>query len=118
MTALIVWIVLVLLAGAVCVAVILAIQKPMSELLKANSYISPASKFYLRSFCLVIFLAALASIVAAGGPCAKQSKSFMQCVWWVVDNLSPVLWSATLSLGGYVLLLTILFAVLGRYHDE
>lgn len=118
MATLIVWIALVLLAGSVCVAVILAIQKPMSELLKANSYISPAGKFYLRSFCLIIFLATLAVIVAAGGPCAEQSKTFMQCVWWVVDHLSPVLWSATLSLGGYILLLTILFAVLGRYHDE
>ena len=52
MTALIFWIALVLLAGAVCVAVIFAIQKPMNELLKVNSYISPARKFYLRSFCL------------------------------------------------------------------
>ena len=118
MIVLIVWITLVLLAGGVCVAVIFAIRKPMSELLKANSYISPARKFYLRSFSLVIFLATLGVIVAAGGPCAEQSKTLMQGVWWIVDNLSPVLWSAVLSLGGYVLLLTILFAVLGRYHDE
>jgi len=118
MTALIFWIALMLLACAVCVAVIFAIQKPMSELLKANSYISPARKFYLRSFSLVILLATLGVIAAAEGLCAEQSKSFMQGVWWVVDNLSPVLWSATLSLGGYALLLTILFAVLGRYHDE
>jgi len=118
MVALIVWIALVLLAGVICVAVIFAIRKPMGELLKANSYISPARKFYLRSFSLVMLLATLGVIVAARGPCAEQSKCFMQGVWWVVDNLSPVLWSVTLSLGGYVLLLTILFAVLGRYHDE
>lgn len=118
MVALIVWIALALLAGAVCLAVIFAIRKPMSEVLKANSYISPARRFYLRSFSLVIFLATLGTIVAAGRPCAKQSKCFMQGVWWVVDNLSPVFWSAILSLGGYVLLLTILFAVLGRYRDE
>lgn len=118
MVALIVWIALTLLAGAICVVVILAIRKPMSELLNVNSYVRPARKFYLRSFSLVIFLAALGTIVTAGGPCAEQSKHFMQCVWWVVDNLRPVLWSAILSLGGYVLLLTILFAVLGRYHDE
>lgn len=118
MAALITWIAMVILAGAVCVAVIFAIRKPMRELLGANSFISPASKFYIRSFSLVIFLAALVVIVARGGPCARQSESFMQCVWWVVDNLSPVLWSAILSLGGYTLLLTILFAVLGRYHDK
>lgn len=118
MIALIVWIALVLLACVICVAVIFAIRKPMSELLKANSYISPARKFYLRSFSLIIFLATLGVVAAAGRPCAEQSKYFMKEVLWIADNLSPVFWSAILSLGGYALLLTILFAVLGRYHDE
>ena len=118
MVALIVWIALVLLAGVVCLAVIFATRKPMSELLKSNSYISPARRFYMRSFSLIIFLATLGTIVETGGPCAEQSRNSMECVWWAVGSLSPVLWSATLSLGGYVLLLTILFAALGRYHDK
>jgi uncharacterized transporter YbjL len=118
MITLIVWIALVLSTGVVCVTVIFAVRKPMGELLKANSYISPASKFYLRTFSLVLFLASLGVIVGAGEPCAQQTECFMQCVWWVANHLSPVLWSAVLSIGGYVLLVTILFAVLGRYHDE
>ncbi len=93
MVVLMVWTALVLLACAVCVAIIFATRKPISELLKANSYISPVRKFYLRSFLLVIFSATLGVIVIAGGLCAKQSKCFMECVWWVVDNLSPILWS-------------------------
>jgi hypothetical protein len=112
------WVALVVLAGAVCVAVIFAIQKPMSELLKANSYISPAGKFYMRSFSLIILSATLGAVVGAGKLSEEQSESFMQGVWWVLDNLGPVLWTATWSLGGYALLLTVLFAVLGRHHDE
>ncbi len=118
MVALVIWIVLALLAAAVCLLVIGAIRKPMNELLSANSYVSPARGFYVRSFCLIIFLATLGTIISAGGPCAEQSKDFMQCVWWIVDSLSSILWCATVSLGGYALLLTILFAVLGRYRDK
>ncbi|MBN2269996.1 MAG: hypothetical protein JXN61_05235 [Sedimentisphaerales bacterium] len=118
MVALVIWIVLALLTAAVCLIVISAIRKPMNELLSANSCVSPARGFYVRSFCLIIFLAALGTIISAGGPCEEQSKTFMQGVWWILDGLSPVLWCATVSLGGYALLLTILFAVLGRYRDK
>ncbi len=118
MIALIVWIALALLAAAVCLLVIAAIRKPMSELFSANSYMSPASVFYVRSFCLIIFLATLATIISAGEPCEEQSRHFMQCLWWILDSLSPVLLSAILCIGGYALLLTVLFAVLGRYRDK
>jgi hypothetical protein len=90
----------------------------MRDLLSTNSYITPARKFYLRTFALVLFLATLGIVVAAGKPCDEQSKSFMPCVWWVFDGLEPVLWTVTLALGAYVVLITILFAVLGRYRDE
>jgi len=118
MVALIAWIVLALLAAAVCLLVIVAIRKPMNELLSANSYMSPAGSFYLRSFCLIIFLATLGTIISVGQPCEEQSKHFMQGLWWILDSLSPILLSAILCVGGYALLLTILFAALGRYRDE
>jgi hypothetical protein len=118
MVALIVWLSFVVLSIAVSLLTILSIRKPMNELLKANSYISPARKFYLRSFALIIFLATLAVIVSIDELCEEQSRHFMEGIWWIFDNLGPVLWIAILSVGAYTLLLTILFAVLGRYHDE
>jgi len=118
MVALIVWIALILLAGGICVAVIFLIRKPMSELLKVNSYLHPARNFYLRSFTLVISLATLGVVVSTGKPCSKQSENFIQCLWWLADNLDSVFISALLTLGGYALLMTVLFAALGRYHDE
>lgn len=117
MISLIVWLALALLCALVFILVVVTIRKPMDDLLKVNSYISPAAKFYLRSFYLIILLAVLAVIAAAQGPSGEQSQNFMQCVWWVASNVSSVLWSVLLSIGGYVVLLTILFAVLGRYRD-
>ncbi len=118
MVGFITWICLLLCAGVVCAAVMLTVRKPMSDLLRVNSYISPARRFYLRTFSLLIVLSVLSVLISAGGPCAEQSKNFMECVWWVADQVSSVIWAAILSVGGYALLLTILFAVLGRYRDE
>jgi predicted permease len=42
----------------------------------------------------------------------------MEWVWWTVDGLKPVCWSVLGILMGYVLLLTILYAVLGRYREQ
>jgi len=117
MVTLAVWLVLALLCAIACILAVFTIRKPMGDLLKVNSYISPAARFYLRSFYLIILLAALAVIVSAEGPCAEQSKNFMQCVWWVGNKTSSVLWGILLTIGGFALLLTILFAVLGRYRD-
>lgn len=117
MVTLIVWITLAILSAVLLAVVVFTIRKPMGDLLKVNSYISPAAKFYLRSFYLIILLAAIAVIVSAEGPSDEQSKNFIQCVWWVADKFSSVLWSVLLSIGGYALLLTVLFAVLGRYRD-
>jgi hypothetical protein len=118
MTGLIAWIALMVISVLICVSAIFIIRKPMKELLQANSCILQARRFYLRTFSLIVILATLAVLVTAGSPCAQQSRSFMAGTWWIVDNLGSVLWSVTVSLGVYVLLLTILFAVLGRYHDK
>lgn len=111
------WLCLLLCAAVVCAVVMLTVRKPMSELLQVNSYILPARKFYLRTFSLIIILAILSILISAGGPCAEQSENFMERVWWVADEVSSVIWAAILSVGGYALLLTILFAALGRYRD-
>ena len=42
----------------------------------------------------------------------------MEYVWWVVGGLENAFWSIGIFLLVYVLLLTILFAALGRYRDE
>ncbi len=119
MPTLIAWIILAVLAVSASVTVVCLIAKPMRNLLGANSYMAPAQSFYVRAFALAASLGALATIADKNIPCPDQRKSMaaMEYVWWVVDGLEPVFWSVALFLMGYVLLLTILFAVLGRYRD-
>ena len=118
MMALMVWTCFLISAVAISIGVILTTRQPMNELLKSNSYIQPARKFYLRSFSIMIFLAALGTIFAVGSPCKTQSENFVECIWWISDNLASVFWGAIFCLGGYALLLTVLFVALGRYHDK
>ena len=119
MSMLIAWIVLAAMTLGVVVAAVCLIRKPMRALLGANSYIAPSQDFYVRAFALVLSLSALAAIAGRDMPCPDQKKSMVaiEYIWWVLDGLEPAFWSIALFLMGYVVLLTILFAVLGRYRD-
>ena len=110
-----VWIVLVVLAGGVCLAVICALRKPMHELLRTNSYICPAREFYLRTFTVLIILAALATVSNTDTP--DNDKAFMEYIWWIVNAAQPLFMALSFWLLGYAALLTLLFVVLGRYRD-
>jgi len=114
MIGLLVWLVLVALTVVICVVVVFAVRRPMCELLEANSYILPAKRFYLRSFTVLVFLAALATVCETDTP--GSDKAFMEYVWWVVDAAKPVLFSLSFWLIGYAVMLTVLFVVLGRYR--
>lgn len=115
MVGLIVWVVLVVLAVVICVAVICAIRSPMRKLLEVNSYISPAKEFYLRAFSVLVFLAALTAVSKTNTP--ESGKAFMEYVWWVVKATQPIFSALSLGLIVYAALLVVLFAVLGRYRD-
>ncbi|MHC4346443.1 MAG: hypothetical protein ACYSUP_17360 [Planctomycetota bacterium] len=115
MDALTVWMVLVAVTVAVCIVVIIAVRKPLSDLLKANSYISPARNFYVRAFMVLIFLAALATICETDTP--ETGKAFMEYVWWVVGSLQPMFFALSLWVIAYAALMTLLFMILGRYRD-
>lgn len=115
MVGLIAWLVLVVVTGIVCVAVISAVRRPMRELLEVNSYISPARSFYLRAFSILVFLAALAAVSQTDIP--ESGKAFMEYVWWVVKGTHPVFSALSLGLIAYAAVLALLFVVLGRYRD-
>ena len=119
MSMLIAWIVLAVLAIGAAIATVCLMAKPIHRLLGANSYMAPAQSFYVRAFAVAASLGALATIAGRDIPCPDQRKSMaaMEHVWWVVEGLEPAFWIIALFLMGYVVLLTILFAVLGRYRD-
>ena len=47
-----------------------------------------------------------------------QSPTLMECVWKVADNLEGLIWPILIVLAGYVVLLSLVFAVLGRYREQ
>ena len=120
MPMLIAWIVLAAVSVAIAVAVVCLIARPMGKLLASNSYMAPGQSFYVRAFALVLFLGTLATVAGRyiPSPDKRESMTVMEYVWWVAGGLESAFWSLALFLVGYVVLLTILFAVLGRYRDE
>jgi hypothetical protein len=112
------WSMLAAVAGGLVIIVVLLVRGPMRAVLTANAYLSPASSFYMRAFVLVVALAAIAAVAGTGLPCEKQSETTMTLIWWAAGQLQPLCWSLAGFLMGYVLMLTVLFAALGRYRDQ
>jgi uncharacterized membrane protein YozB (DUF420 family) len=110
-----VWAALSAITVAVCVLISLAVRKPMRDMLGANKHILPARGFYLRSFSVLLLLGAFAMIFKTDVP--AEGKAFMEYVWWIADSLQPVFFVLSIWVIVYVALLTILFAVLGKYND-
>jgi len=113
-------IVLAVVAIVVVAVVVALVRRPMAALLTANSYLAPAAKFYGRTFVVVILLSALAGLAGMHNsfPDPEKAKAAMEWVWWGAGRIESILGSICLYLGGYVLLVTVLFAALGRYRDQ
>jgi hypothetical protein len=118
MTGLLAWIGLVVMAVGFSVGMALVMRRPMLGLLTANTYLAPAANFYVRAFVLVVVLASVAVVASTGLPCEKQAENTMTAVWWIAGHLQPLCLSIAGFLMAFVLLLTILFAALGRYRDQ
>ena len=121
MVELIIWLVSVLVAIGAAIIVVQLIAKPMRALLGSNSYMACAERFYIRAFALAVYLSTLASVVGRSLPSPEEpqkSMSTMEYVWWVIDGLESAFWSISLFLLGFVVLLTIVLAVLGRYREQ
>ena len=115
------WLIFVAVAIVAAIIVVRLVAKPMRALLGANSYMAPGQAFYVRAFALAVYLGTLATVVGRSVPGpeeGKESMALMEYVWWVAEGLEPAFWSMALFLMGFVILLTIVLAVLGRYRDE
>jgi len=118
MAGLLTWIIVTALTVGFAIGLALLMRRPMLGLLTANAYLTPAAKFYMRAFVLVVVLAALAAVTDTGFPCEKQSENTMTLVWWAAERLKPICWSVAGFIMVFVLLLTVLYAALGRYRDQ
>ena len=125
----------VFLSGAGLVVILAAIlivliYPPMRRLLGVNSTLAAARSFYGRTFFIVMLLAAAIPIINNGAPgpaeadngaatqAPEAGPTFMECVWHMGSKLDDVFLSIGIFLMGYVLMLTIVFAALGRFRDQ
>ena len=104
-----------LLAVIVALAVFLVVLGPMRRLLGANARLKQARPFFTRALFVVLLLGALAPVI---GDRPAEADSCMEYVWQAADALESVLLSVVLFLFGFVLVMTVLAAALGRYRDE
>ncbi len=110
------WFVFAAIVVVLSVVIIRSLRKPLQQFLSVNSYISPAKDFYTRAFTAIILLAALSGIAEAVFP-TEAKKSFMEYLWWITNSLDKPLFYISLWMLLYVAILTVLYAVLGRYRD-
>jgi len=109
------WLIFAAIVVLVSLLIILLLKKPMQQILSVNSFIQPAKVFYLRTFKLIIFLVALASVAETNLP--GKDKAFMEYVWWITDSLQEPLFYLAVWIMLYAAMLTVLFVVVGRLRD-
>ncbi|MGA2856674.1 MAG: hypothetical protein ABSE40_07385 [Candidatus Sulfotelmatobacter sp.] len=112
---------IVFLVSLVIVVLLLALidrllRPRLRGLLEEVTGLPAATEFYLRSFVLVIVLAALAALVAAGHSDLKDNPHFMEYVWSVAAGLQDVFQDLLIVLLVYMGLITVLMAALRRKH--
>lgn len=112
---LITWFIFAAIVVLISLLIVLLLKKPMGQILSANTFIEPAKVFYLRTFKLIIFLVALASVVEADLP--AKDKAFMEYVWWITSSLKEPLYYLAIWIMLYAAMLTVLFVVMGRLRE-
>jgi len=120
------------MAFVAALVVFVLVYPPMRRMLGVNSALRATRSFYGRTFFIVMLLAAWMPIlesmdvpadeaaaegVEAAAPAADVTGAFMETVWDVAGNLEDVCLSVGIFLLVYVVVLTIVYAALGRIRD-
>ena len=109
--------VLVILSLGTAVLVWGLVRRSLRDLLDEVVRLPSATIFYSRLFLIGLLFLAIASAIGSPFDLPPEAK-FMQYVWKVAGALSPLFALICLYTMGYLLLVTILVAVLRRRHDE
>jgi hypothetical protein len=110
---------LILLAFAVAVPTILflLLRSSLCDLLRHTLKLQAGVTFYLRSFLLVLYLAALSGAIGISFDLKPESR-FMEYVWKEASGVSSSLQNLVLFISVYLILITILIATLKVNVDE
>ena len=123
------------MAFVTALVVFVLVYPPMRRMLGVNSALRATRSFYGRTFFIVMLLAAWMPILesmdlpfgsaeeAAEGaaeavaPAADETSALMEIVWDVAGDLDEVCLAVGVFLLVYVVVLTIVYAALGRIRD-
>lgn len=111
------YLVLFVLAAAVGLVLFLLVWRPARKLLSANDRLLAARPFFIRTLFLLIMIGAIAPVIGETAG-AGADAAFMEHVWQAAGQLQETVIFSGLYLFGFVLVLTILAASLGRFRDE
>ncbi len=109
--------VLFALAAGLGILVFVLVWLPMSRLLGANSRLQQAKPFFVRTLMLVMLLGAIGPVVGKGLD-LPEGAAPMEYIWQAAGQLQNTFIAVGLYLFGYVVIMTILGATLGKYRDE
>jgi uncharacterized membrane protein len=104
------------LAILIALIVYLLLRTSLRRLLDDTVQLPAATGFYLRSFLVMLLLAALAEVVDFVR--LKPDSAPMDYVWTVADGLGKVLTDIYIALLAFLVLITVLVAVLRRRHEH
>lgn len=110
-------VVLVIISIGSALLVYALVQKQLSKLLDKVIRVKAGTVFYIRIFFIGLVLIALSAAMDVEFS-LKQGAKVMEYVWKVADGLSAVFGQTTLFIFGYLILVTILIAVLGKKHGK
>lgn len=110
---------LTLLAISVAVPTILflLLRPSLNDLLRHTLKLQAGITFYLRSFLLVLYLAALSAAIGTSFD-LKPGSRFMEYVWKGAEGVSSTLEKTLWFVAIYLVLITVLVATLKVNDDE
>jgi len=91
-------------------------QRGLRELLERTVAVPGGVVFYRRAFLLILVFGAIAETLGSA-PDLKPGAQFMEYVWAVASGVGSALVAVLLTLGVYVLLMTILVAAIKPRHE-
>ena len=109
--------ILFVLAVVVGLVLFLLVWRPARKLLGANARLLAARPFFIRTLFLLTMIGAIAPVIGES-PDAGPDAAFMEQVWQAAGHLKQTVTFAGLYLFGFVVVMTILAASLGRLRDE
>jgi uncharacterized membrane protein YdcZ (DUF606 family) len=111
------YLVLLIFAVAIPTGLFLLLRSSLNGLLRHTLKLEAGISFYLRSFLLLLYLAALSGAIGISFDLKPESR-FMEYIWKGASGLSSTLQNLVIFISVYLILITILIASLKVKVDE